>query len=203
MQKITFYTNHHSRGETVHWMLEEVGVPYETVWLEFGPQMKAPEYLAINPMGKVPALKHGNAIVTEVAAICTYLADVFPDRELAPPSGDPRRADFYRWLFFAAGPIEAVITIQAMGWQVPEGKSKALGFGSIEDTVNALKQTLNSCEYLCGDKFSAADLFVGASLYWGMLFDKLPKLPVFEAYVKRLHERPAYKRSQQLNQTKA
>ncbi len=123
MSDLVFYTNPQSRGRIAHWMLEEIGQPYETVWLEFGPSMKSAEYLAINPMGKVPALRHCAALVTEAAAICSYLADRFPEKALSPATQDPARAAYFRWLFFAAGPLELAVTARTLDWQVPEGKS--------------------------------------------------------------------------------
>ena len=130
MSELVYYTHPQSRGRIAHWMLEELGEPYRTVWLEYGSTMKAPEYLAVNPMGKVPALRDGDIVVTESAAICAYLADRFPQRRLAPPPGDSARAAYYRWMFFVAGPLEMATTAKALNWQVPEGRSSMVGFGS-------------------------------------------------------------------------
>ena len=134
---LIFYTNPQSRGRIVHWMLEETGVPYETRAVAFGPEMKAPGYRAINPMGKVPALVHDGSVLTEAAAICVYLADRFPDKGLMPPAADPARAAFFRWSFFAAGPLEQAVTAKALGWQVPEGKGSMVGFGMRFNTIEA------------------------------------------------------------------
>src|SRR5215831_11223054 len=131
MSRLIFYTNPMSRGRIVRWMLEEVGQPYETVLLEYGKTMKAPEYLSINPMGKVPALKHGEVVVTEAAAICAYLADVFPDAGLAPPASDPRRGAYYRWLFFGAGPVESAALNHALGFTVPAERTGQAGYGTM------------------------------------------------------------------------
>ena len=117
--ELVLYTNPRSRGRVARWMLEEVGAPYQTEILDYGTTMKAPAYLAINPMGKVPALRHNNIVVTESAAICAYLADAFPDAGLAPPPHDPMRGPYYRWLFFAAGPFEASASNKALGFVVP------------------------------------------------------------------------------------
>src|SRR5580692_11521424 len=111
---LTFYTNPMSRGRIARWMLEEVDTPYRTEILDFGPGMRGPDYRSINPMSKVPALRHGDVVVTECAAICAYLADAFPQAGLAPPAGDRMRAPYYRWLFFAAGPVEAAATNKAL-----------------------------------------------------------------------------------------
>jgi glutathione S-transferase len=200
MNELILYTNPQSRGRIAHWMMEELGLPYDTVWLEFGPPMKSPDYLAINPMGKVPALKHGSAVVTETAAICAYLADRFPEQKLIPPVNDPRRADFYRWLFFAAGPLEAAVTAKSLGWTVAEGKSGFVGFGSYLETLHALEAALQPGPYLCGEQFTAADVYVGSSLGWGMMFGTIEKRPVFEAYVARLYARPAAVRANQINE---
>lgn len=200
MNELVFYTHPQSRGRIAHWMLEEIGLPYETVWLEFGPAMKSAEYLAVNPMGKVPALKHGGALITETAAICTYLADRFPEKNLAPAVDSPARADYLRWLFFAAGPLELAVTAKALGWQVPEGKSGFVGFGSYDATINAVETALAPGPYICGEQFTAADVYVGSQLGWGMMFGTVEKRPLFEEYVARLYARPAALQAVRLNE---
>lgn len=200
MNSLIFYTNPQSRGRIAHWMLEELGLPYETVWLEYGAAMKSPEYLAVNPMGKVPALKHGSALVTETAAICAYLADRFPEQNLIPAVNDPSRAAYFRWLFFAAGPVEMAVTAKAIGWQVPEGRERMVGFGSYDETINTLELALLPGPYICGGQFTAADVYVGSQLEWGMLFGTIEKRPVFEAYVGRLNERPAALQAKRINE---
>jgi glutathione S-transferase len=200
MGELKYFTNPQSRGRIAHWMLEEVGVPYTTVWLDYGPQMKSEEYRAVNPLGKVPALKHGDVVVTECAAICAYLADRFPERNLAPPTDHPARAAYYRWLFFGAGPLESAVTAKAFGWQVPEGKSGVAGFGCYQDTLNALEKALSPGPFICGDQFTAADVYVGSSLGWGMMFGTIEKRPLFEAYVKRLYARPAFQQANRINE---
>src|SRR5687767_10856769 len=139
MADLIFYTNPMSRGRIARWMLEEVGEPYETVVLEYGTTMKGADYLAINPMGKVPAIRHGDVVVTEAAAICAYLADAFPEKKLAPPPG-PQRAAYYRWMFFTAGPVEAAFTAKALNLLAPEERKGLAGYGSFEDTVRTLEQ---------------------------------------------------------------
>ncbi|MES2208179.1 MAG: glutathione S-transferase family protein [Pseudomonadota bacterium] len=200
MSELVFYTNPQSRGRIAHWMLEEVGRPYKTVWLDFESDMKDSSFLSINPMGKVPTLKHGDAVITEAAAICAYLADCFSDKELIPPVGHSSRADYYRWLFFAAGPLEMATSAKALNWVVPEGKSRMVGFGSYNDTLHALETALTNKSYICGDQFTAADVYVGSCLNWGMMFGTIEKRPVFEAYVERLNSRPAVKQTNQLNE---
>ncbi len=194
---LTFYTNPMSRGRIVRWMLEEVGEPYETVLLDFGTTMKAPVYLAINPMGKVPAIKHGDTIVTEAAAICAYLADAFSSAKLAPPLSDRRRGTYYRWMFFAAGPVEAAVTNKSQGFH--SEKKSMLGYGTYDDTINALEQQVSRSPYVCGDQFTAADVYVGSQIGWGLMFGTIDKRPAFTEYAARLQARPAAKRAHQLD----
>jgi glutathione S-transferase len=197
--ELVFYTNPMSRGRIVRWMLEEVGQPYRTELLEFGTTMKAPEYLAINPMGKVPVIRHGDTVVTEAGAICAYLADAFPQAGLAPPPGDRRRGPYYRWLFFAAGPMEAAASNKALGFQVPEERRGMMGYGSFADVMNALEGAVAERDYLVGDRFTAADLYVGSHIGWGMMFGTIEKRPAFERYWRRLRERPAAIRASEID----
>jgi glutathione S-transferase len=196
---LTFYTNPMSRGRIVRWMLEELSQPYETVVLDYATTMKGPEYLAINPMGKVPAIKHGDAVVTEAAAICAYLADAFPQANLAPPSGSKERGPYYRWLFYGAGPVEAMAGNHALGVVVPDDKRGMVGYGSREQVLDTLEKALQGREYLAGNRFSAADLYVGAQIGWGLQFGTMEKRPGFEAYVGRLISRPAAVRAREID----
>jgi glutathione S-transferase len=198
--ELVFYTNPRSRGRIVRWMLEEVGHPYRTEVLDFGSTMKGPAYLALNPMGKVPALRHGDVVVTEAAAICAYLADAFPQAALAPPPGDRRRAPYYRWLFFAAGPIEAAVTNKAMSFVVPPEREAMAGYGSFEKVMNVLDEAVSRADYLVGDAFTAADLYVGAQIAFGLMFKSIEPRPAFQRYVGRLSARPAFVRAQQLDE---
>lgn len=195
---ITFYTHPFSRGRIVRWMLEEIGQPYDTEVIDFA-DIKAPSYLAINPMGKVPAIRHRGTVVTEAAAICAYLADAYPKAGLAPAGGSPLRGSYYRWMFFGAGPIEQAGSIQAFGWQVPPERRGMIGSGSMRDVMNALEGVLKSNEYLAGPAFTAADLYVGSQLGWGMMTGTIEKRPQFEAYVGRLRSRPAAKRANDID----
>lgn len=197
--EILFYTNPQSRGRTVRWMLEEVGQPYRTELLDYATTMKAPAYRAINPMGKVPALRHGDVVVTEVAAICAYLADAFPAAGLAPPPTDPQRAPYYRWFFFAAGPIEAAVSNKALGFVVPEGRERMMGYGTYEAAIGTLEAAVAKGEYLAGNRFSAADIYVGSHIGFGMQFGTIEKRPAFEAYWARLSARPAYLRATEID----
>ena len=198
-ETLTFYTNPMSRGRIVRWMLEEVGEPYETVLLDYGTTMKGPDYLAINPMGKVPALKYGDTIVTEGAAICAFLADMFPDRGLAPAPGNPKRGTYYRWMFFAAGPVEAAVTGKSLGLLAPEDKKAMAGYGSFEETIDCLETAVRDCPYICGEQFTAADVYVGSQIGWGMMFGTIPKRDSFAEYVGRLQARPAAIRARELD----
>ncbi|BBD96833.1 glutathione S-transferase family protein [Sphingobium amiense] len=194
---LTLYTNPMSRGQIARWMLEEVGQPYETVLLDYEGAMKSADYRAINPMGKVPTVVHGGHVVTECAAICAYLADAFADAGLAPPLD--RRHDYYRWLFFAAGPVEAAVTNRALGFVVPEGRERMAGYGSFDDAVATLEKAVSGDAWICGEQFTAADVYVGAQVDWGLSFRSIPTSPAFEAYAARLRERPAYKRQKELD----
>jgi glutathione S-transferase len=199
MTDLTLYTNPMSRGRIARWMMEEAGEHYETVLLDYGTTMKAPDYLAVNPMGKVPALRHGGVVITEGAAICAYMADAFPHRNLAPAPGDPRRGAYYRWLFFAAGPLEAAVTAKAMGLLAPAEKRAMAGYGTFEDVMNALETALAGGDYICGDQFTAADVYVGSQIGWGLQFGTIEKRPAFKDYFDRLSQRPAYVRAGQLD----
>lgn len=197
--EIVFYTHPMSRGRVIRWMLEELGQPYQTEVLGLGTSMKDPAYLAINPMGKVPAIVHGDTVVTEGAAICAYLADAFPQANLAPPPGDPRRGLYYRWMFFSAGPLEAALSNRAAGFEVPADRKRMMGYGSVEDAVNTMEYAVSQSEYIAGDRFTAADVYVGSHIGWGMMFGTLEKRPSFEAYWSRISNRPAAIRAREID----
>lgn len=197
--ELVFYTNPQSRGRLVRWMLEEVGQPYRTEVLDYAGSMKAPAYLAINPMGKVPAITHGGTVVTECAAICAYLADVFPQAKLAPPPGDRRRAPYYRWLFFTSGPVEFAVSNKALGFAVPPERERMMGYGNVDQALKTLEDAISKSDYITGDSFSAADVYVGSHLNFNMMFGTIDKRPVFERYVARLTGRPAFVRARQLD----
>ena len=199
--ELVFYTNPMSRGRVVRWMLEEVDAPYRCELLDYATTMKAPEYLAINPMGKVPALRHGDTVITEFAAICAYLADAFPAAGLAPPPGDRLRGPYYRWLFFGAGPLEAAWTNQAMGFTVPPDKQRMSGYGSFDQVMTVLEQAVSQGPYLVGGSFTAADLYVGSHIGFGLQFGMIAKRPAFERYVAHLTARPAAMRAKQIDDT--
>ena len=192
-----FYTHPMSRGRIVRWLLEELGVAYDVTVLDFATSMKSPEYLAINPMGKVPAIRHGEVVVTECAAICAYLADAFPDAGLLPEPA--ARGDYYRWMFFAAGPLESAIVNRSLGVTVPPDKRGMVGYGSYETAVDALETAVKDRRYVAGDRFSAADVYVGSQIGWGLQFGSLEKRPAFEAYWAGLENRPAAVRARALD----
>mgnify|MGYP000918942127 CR=1 FL=1 len=200
MSDLVFYTNPMSRGRIIRWMLEEVGQPYETKVLawETG-AVKSPEYLAVNPMGKVPAIVHKGTVVTECAAICAYLADAFPQAKLAPPPGSPERGPYYRWLFFCAGPVEQAVAFGMFGIEPNEEQRVSVGFGSQADVLNTLEAAVKDREFLAGDSFTAADLYIASHLSWGMNFGTIEKRPAFEAYANRHLARPAEKRASEID----
>ena len=180
-------------------MLEEVGAPYDTTLLDYGTTMKASAYLAINPMGKVPAIRHGDTVVTECAAICAYLADAFPQAGLAPPAHSAARGPYYRWLFFASGPLEAAWTNHALGVAVPPERQAMVGYGSFERVLDVLETAIGARDYLVDGRFSAADVYVGSQLGFGMQFGMIDKRPAFARYWAGLEARPAKQRAEQLD----
>lgn len=199
MSTMTLYTHPQSRGRIVRWMLEEIGQPYEVRVMDFDGSLKAPGYLKLNPMGKVPMLTSGDLVVTEVVAICTWLADRFPEAGLAPALDDPQRGSYFRWLFFIAGPLEMSTTAKAYGWRIDEENRSSVGCGLITDPLDAIEQTLAAREYLCGDRFTTADLLMASYLGWEMLMKIIEPRPVFEAYVARCEARPAAARATALD----
>lgn len=190
MSKIDFYTNPMSRGQIARWALHEVGAEYEQHLLEYGTTMKSPEFLAINPMGKVPAIVHDSHVVTECAAICAYLTDAFPESGLKPT--DAERASYYRWMFFAAGPVEAAITNHSAGFDPAPEKEMMFGYGSYDRVIDALDQHFSDNIYVCGDRFTGADLYVGSQVIWGVLFGSMPKRDSLVRYSDLLTARPAH-----------
>ena len=196
---LVLYTNPQSRGRVARWMLEEVGQPYKTELLDYASTLKAPAFLAINPMGKVPALRHGDTVVTENAAICAYLADAFPQAKLAPPPGDRLRGPYYRWMFFAAGPVEYAVTNKALGFTVPPERERMIGYGTVAQALDTLEAAVSRTPYLAGDNFTAADLYVGSHIGFGMMFGTIDKRPAFEKYWQRISSRPACVRAKKLD----
>jgi glutathione S-transferase len=201
LKELVFYTNPMSRGRIVRWMLEEIGQPYQTQLLEYGGNMKSPKYLAINPMGKVPTLKHGEVVITECAAICAYLADAFPQAQLAPALIDPLRGSYYRWMFFGAGPVEAATSNQALGLELPNDPQKRgmLGYGSLKQVTTVLEKLVTTGPYILGEQFSAVDIYLGSQIGWGTHFGTIEKRPAFTDYLARIMSRPAAVRARQID----
>lgn len=197
MADLIFYTNPQSRGRIIRWMLEEVGQPYDTEVIAYD-QIKSERYLAVNPMGKVPAIKHRGHVVTECAAICTYLADVFPEAGLGPR--DDEKADYYRWMFYAAGPAEAAFSNRAVGWEVPADKERMFGYGNTDRAIAVLDELFSLRDYVCGDRFTAADVYVGSQIMFPMQFGMLPEKDSFLRYRDRLQARDAYKRANEIDE---
>ena len=197
MAEITFYTNPMSRGQIVRWMLEEVGQPYDTEIMDYASTMKGSDYARINPMMKVPAIVHRGKAVTECAGIIAYLADAFPEAGLGPQGEE--KADYYRWLFFAAGPIEQAVTNKSAGFEPSPEKGRMFGYGSYDLAVNTLADHLAGSDYVCGDRFTAADVYVGSQVMWGTQFGTLPSLQPFLDYGARLSAREAYQRAKAID----
>ncbi len=194
---LKFYTHPMSRGQIARWALHEAGAGYEQVLLEYGGSIKDADFLAINPMGKVPAIMHGDKVVTEAAAICAYLAEAFPDAGLAPRAGE--HADYYRWMFFAAGPVEAAVMNKHMQWIPSEEQQRMVGYGDYERVINVLEELFSRRDFVCGDRFTAADIYLGSQIDWGLQFETMPKLDVFEAYANRLRDRSAYQKAKEID----
>ncbi len=192
--KVTFYTNPMSRGRTVHWMLEETGAPYEAKLLSFDKrEHKEPKYLAINPMGKVPAIVHRGVVITETPAIITYLADAFSKAKLAPETDSPERGTYYRWMFFGGLCAEPAIVDKMLG-RPPVERTGALSYGTFEDAVNTLEKAVSDKPFLLGDQFTAADLYLSSNIGFGFMTKILEQRPAFQKYVARCTDRPAYQR---------
>jgi glutathione S-transferase len=191
--QLTLFHASPSRSSIVHWMLEELGEPYrlEVLNLRAGDQRK-PAYLAINPMGKVPTLKDGDVVVSEVAAICCYLADTYPKAKLAPPIGDKRRGDYLKWLFYGPSCLEPAMIDKALNR--PPAPRTTAGWADYDTVIEVLRSAVGAREYLLGEQFTAADIIIGSGLRWGMLFKMFPDLPEFVTYVDRLKARPAMQR---------
>ncbi|WP_228758477.1 glutathione S-transferase family protein [Pseudomonas pisciculturae] len=211
---MTFYTNPNSRGRMVRWMLEEIGCTYETIILDYqqtsqddrwgGAALAVPAAAApadpsviffrdVNPMGKIPALVHNGQTITETAAICAYLAEAFPDANLAPVLSE--RASYYRWMFFAAGPLEQAVTNHRAGFNPAPDQEFFFGYGSYERTVDQLERAVSAHRFIAGERFTAADVYVGSHIGWGLGLGTLPHRAAFLAYAEKLMGRDAYKRA--------
>jgi len=195
MANLTLYHVAPSRSSVVLWMLEELGEPYDLHVMSFKTgETRSADYLRINPMGKVPALKHGDTVITEGAAICTYLADAFPQAKLNVPIGDRRRGPYLKWLFFGPSCLETAMIDRSFP-RTAEPPRAALGYGDHESVINVLTEAVRGGPYLLGEQFTAADVVIGSGIRWGMFFKGVPERPEFVAYAQRLGERPAAKRA--------
>jgi glutathione S-transferase len=196
MAKLTLYHAAPSRSSIIRWMLEEIGEPYEVKLLSLSKgDNRAPDYLAVNPMGKVPALRHGDAVITEAAAICAYLADEFPRAKLNVPLGDARRGPYLKWLFFGPSCIEPAMMDRAFP-RKEEARRAALGYGDFDTVINVVADAVARGPYILGEQFTAADVVIGSTLRFGMLFKLLPERPEFTTYAGRLAQRPALRRAE-------
>ena len=196
MAKLTLYHASPSRSSIVLWMLEELGEPYDIHLLSLTQgENRAAAYLAINPMGKVPAIRHGDTIITEAAAICTYLADEFPGAKLNVPIGSPQRGVYLKWLFFGPGCIEPAVIDRAAP-RKEEARRGMLGYGDFDTTMNTVAAAVEKGPWLMGEQFTAADVIIGANIRWGMMFKMIPERPEFTAYAGRIAARPAAQRAE-------
>ena len=192
MAQFTFYTVAMSRGQISRWALHEAGADYQHVMMDW--ETRPASFKSINPMNKVPALVHhtatGDHTITECAAINHYLAETHPDKALLPEAHE--KAAYFRWLFFAAGPLEQAVMAKMLGWQVPEGKGSTAGFGSLDLALSVMDDWLKSHDFIAGSRFTMADAYVGSQFVWGLRFGSIPETPAFRAYVERITQRPAY-----------
>ncbi len=203
MAKLTLYHAAPSRSSIARWMLEEVGEPYDIHLLSLSKgENCAPDYLAVNPMGKVPALRHGDVVIAEASAICAYLADEFPQARLNVPIGNPRRGVYLKWLFFGPSCIEPAITDRNFP-RKEEPRRAMLGYGDFDTVMDVVAKAVAGGPYLMGEQFTAADVVIGSGLRWGTLFKLIPERPEFTAYVARLAARPALQRAEAADQALA
>ena len=196
--ELVLYTNPMSRGRIARWMLEEIAEPYCVEVVGYGAEMKGPQFRAINPMGKVPALTHDKTVVTECAGIIAYLADAFPQAGLLPVTPEERGA-YYRWMFFAAGPVEAAVTNRNLGIEVPADKRRMVGYDTYETVMDTLEGVLSRTPYITGDRFTAADVYLGSQISWGLQFGTIDRRPAFADYAARVVTRPAWGRANDLD----
>ncbi len=198
-ETVTLYHNPMSRGRIAQFMLEEAGAPYEVKLLAFDKgEQKKPEFLRLNPMGKLPTIVHRGVVVTEAPAICAYVADAFPAAGLAPAVNDPARGTYLRWLFFGASALEYALMDKAFP-RVEPARAGQIGYGTFDDTMNALEKAIAPGPWILGDRFSAADVYLGSQMGWALMMKSLDPRPAFLEYVGRINERPAMKRTAELN----
>lgn len=192
---LTFYTNPMSRGRIARWMLEEVAQPYDTVLVDWAGKPAA--LLEANPLGKVPTIVHDGAVVSEAAAICAYLAEAFPQAGLAPTAVE--RARYLRWMFFTAGPLEAAMVDKVLGVTVPPEREGMVGYATFAKAVDTLEAAVSESDYIAGERFTAADVYVGSAVGWFTQFGLLEKRPAFARYLERVEARPALTRARAID----
>ena len=196
MADLTLYHASPSRSSIILWMLEELGQPYDIKLIKLSERDNLkPGYLAINPMGKVPALDHKGTVITEAAAICTYLADEFPQAKLNVPVGTPRRGVYLKWLFFGPGCFEPAVIDRAAP-RKEEARRGMLGYGTFDTTMDTVAGAIAKGPWLMGEQFTAADVIVGSTIRWGTMFKLIPERPEFTAYLARMAARPAAQRAE-------
>lgn len=197
--KLTFYYNPMSRAAIVRWMLEEVGADYDIMPIDFeAGENRKPEFLALNPMGKLPTIVlPDGTVVTEAPAIIAWLADAYPDAGLAPAPGSAERGTYYRWLFFGGTCFEPALTDTTMRKDAPPLPKSSIGWGSYDDVIDTLEIAIGEGPYLLGERFSAADVYIGAELFWAGMFaaPRIADSRVIQDYVARVTNRDAYKRA--------
>jgi glutathione S-transferase len=191
MAEYTFFFNPMSRAQIARWALHEANADYEPVFVDWANKPQA--LLDANPMGKLPTIIHHHGghdhVVSEAAAVCHYIAEMSAPDLLPRPE---EKADYFRWLFFAAGPLEAAITNKANDWTPNERQELSVGFGSFERTIGALDWWFSSHDYVCGSRFTMADVYVGSAVDWGMQFGTIPARDSLSAYAERVRAREAY-----------
>lgn len=200
MSKVVLYHAAPSRSSVIRWMLEEIGEPYDIKLLSLkdGDNQK-PDFLALNPMGKVPVIQHDGVVVSEASAIALYLAETFPKARLHVPPGDPRRGDYLKWLFFGPSCVEPAILERSFP-RKQDAPRAAAGFGTADTVFEVLAKAAGAAKpYLLGEQFTAADIVIGSGLRWGTMFKLVPERPEFASYIARLSERPALQRATQLD----
>lgn len=196
---LTLYTNAQSRGLVVDFLIQYLQIEVERKEIAYGAEMKSPEFLEINPMGKVPVLVDDGVVIYEMPAICAYLADKFFDKGLAPALNDPKRGLYFRWLFFAAGPFSAATDNQYLGVSIDAEQKMYMGYGDYADSYTALIKGLEQANpYLCGTQFTVADVFVGSMLFWQLKMNSIESHPAIERYVNIVRSHESFKNNSEL-----
>jgi glutathione S-transferase len=194
----TFFFNPMSRAQIARWALHEAGVDYDPVFVPW--EDKPAALLAANPMGKLPTIIHhaptGDHVVSEAAAVCHYLAEASAPGLLPR---DEEKADYFRWMFFAAGPLEAAVTSHAFGWEPTERQQITAGFGTFNRTIDTLAGWFETHEHVCGTRFTMADVYVGSQVDWGLMFGTMPARDSLSAYSERLRARDAYRQAKAID----